>query len=363
MAQKTRKNKEKPAAIDLLGWYDQHRREMPWRAKAGRKANAYHVWLSEIMLQQTTVATVGPYFLKFIARWPDLRSLAKADLDEILRMWAGLGYYRRARGLHECAAKLIACYDGKFPQTESELLSLPGIGPYTASAILSIAFDRPANVVDGNVERVMARLFSVKHPMPQAKKKLKELALSCLPESRFGDYAQALMDLGATVCTPRSPKCGQCPWSLGCSAFQCGDQQNYPVRAEKKRKPTRHGFAFVLFNKNRRLLLRKRPSHGLLASMMGVPTTIWQESEPIKWSEAKADAPIRGSWRILPELIHHTFTHFELELNVAVATSSMAAKGKWVEIDQLGHEALPSVMRKVLSYALAEERHKTRGSK
>ncbi len=340
-------------ALELLKWYNRHRRVLPWRAAAGEKADPYHVWLSEIMLQQTTVAAVGPYFMKFVKRWPTVRSLAAASQDEIYQMWAGLGYYRRAKNLHLCAKELAK---NGFPKTEKGLLNLPGIGPYTAAAIAAIAFDQRANVVDGNVERVVARLFNIRQALPQAKKKIRALAETLLPESRFGDYAQALMDLGATVCVPGKPKCGLCPWADVCAARAKGTAESLPRRAAKKAKPVRRGVAFVARDAKGAVFLRQRPETGLLAGMMEVPSTPWEEKPMPAWPKARAAAPFKASWRLLSGPVHHTFTHFDLELSVAVAKlSGRRPKGLWVRPEDWGDQALPSVMRKVLRRALKEE--------
>ena len=359
MTDKEPQNKEKkgkkPSQAKLLAWYDAHRRVMPWRATAGQRSNPYHVWLSEIMLQQTTVAAVGPYFIRFVGRWPTLASLAKASLDEVFQMWAGLGYYRRARSLHECATVLMRDYGGVFPQEYDELLKLPGLGPYTAAAVAAIAFDRRANVVDGNVERVMARVFAVMEALPKSKQKLKHLAAENLPTSRYGDYAQALMDLGATICTPRSPKCDACPWRGACRACALGIAESLPKREVKTAKPVRRAFAFVLQDKNGQYLLRKRPPKGLLASMMEIPSTPWNAGKKLAWGQAEGYAPAKTKWKLLSGVVHHTFTHFELELQVAVASVSgaraLSVDGVWVKPSALADQALPSVMRKVLSFA------------
>ncbi len=307
------------------------------------------------MLQQTTVAAVGPYFMRFLKRWPTVEALAKAELEEVLQMWAGLGYYRRARNLHACAQKIVAEYEGFFPSEEKELLILPGLGAYTAAAIRAIAFDLPANVVDGNVERVVARLFNVQTPLPQAKKEIRALALTLLPSGRFGDYAQALMDLGATLCSPRSPRCELCPWVGACSARLKGMAEALPRRAPKKPKPLRRATAFVALDEKGRVFLRKRPSQGLLADMMETPSTPWEEGLAISWPKAKALAPFPAKWKLLSGLVHHTFTHFDLELSVAFAVISkppLNVGGVWMSREKLGAAALPSVMRKVLRHGL-----------
>ncbi|HEX7970237.1 MAG TPA: A/G-specific adenine glycosylase, partial [Stellaceae bacterium] len=225
----------------LLDWYDRHRRDLPWRAKPGERPDPYRVWLSEIMLQQTTVATVGAYFGRFMARWPDVSALAEASLDEVLHLWQGLGYYARARNLHACARAVVERCGGRFPETEAELRALPGIGDYTAAAVAAIAFGRAATPVDGNIERVMARLFAHAEPLPDAKSVLRRLAATLTPAERAGDYAQAVMDLGATVCTPKKPKCILCPWREACRGRMQGIAESLPARRAKGEKPLRRG--------------------------------------------------------------------------------------------------------------------------
>ncbi|MDE2029953.1 MAG: A/G-specific adenine glycosylase [Alphaproteobacteria bacterium] len=345
-----------PSPARLLKWYDSHRRILPWRAGRDETPDPYRVWLSEIMLQQTTVAAVGPYFQKFVARWPALNDLAAAPLDDILRLWAGLGYYRRARLLHQCAIKLRDDYGGVFPSDEKTLRGLPGFGPYTAAAVAAIAFGKPANVVDGNVERVMARIFALQTPLPKAKPELRAAAAQLVPKKRAGDYAQALMDLGATICTPRSPKCGLCPWQKECRAFASGDQEKLPKREAKKAKPVRRAIAFVLMNREGEVLLRRRPPHGLLGGMMEVPSTPWREGRMPRLADAKTHAPVAAEWQEIRGIVRHIFTHFTLESAVAVATVSITgarrAHGAWVPIGKLADEALPSVMKKIVHHAL-----------
>ena len=266
-------------ASRLLAWYDRHRRTLPWRAPAGRRADPYVVWLSEIMLQQTTVATVGDYFRRFVERWPTIEALAAAPIDEVLSAWAGLGYYARARNLHACALAVAGPHGGRFPTEEAALLALPGIGAYTAAAIRAIAFDQPASAVDGNVERVIARLFAIETPLPDAKTEIKARAARLVPAERAGDYAQAMMDLGATVCTPRNPRCVICPLMANCKARKLGLAEDLPRRAPKALKPTRRGLAFVLARKDGAILLRKRPPKGLLGGMDEVPSSPWREGK------------------------------------------------------------------------------------
>jgi len=352
LALKRTKVKKHSEAERLLAWYDRHRRVMPWRAQKGEKADPYRVWLSEIMLQQTTVAAVGPYFLKFIKRWPTLTDLASAKLEDVLRLWAGLGYYRRARMLYQCARKLCDEFGGKFPSDEMTLRTLPGFGPYTAAAVATIAFGRSANVVDGNVERVMSRLFLIQTPLPKAKAKLREVAAALVPQKRCGDYAQALMDLGATVCTPRSPKCGFCPWQNECQAFEKGVEETLPRRVKKTAKPIRRTVAFVLINKKGEVLLRRRPPHGLLGGMMEVPSSPWREGALPSLVEARKFAPIAERRTRCMGLVRHVFTHFTLEAAVEVLAAKTRMRGHWVLPENIDKEALPSVMKKIVRHAL-----------
>jgi len=264
-------------ASALLDWYARHRRVLPWRALPGRRADPYHVWLSEIMLQQTTVATVKSYFDHFVARWPRVQDLAAAPLDDVLHAWQGLGYYARARNLHKCARAVATDHGGRFPEIEAELLALPGVGPYTAAAIAAIAFDQPASPVDGNIERVVARLRHIAEPLPAGKKAIQAAARNLTPRARAGDFAQAMMDLGAMVCTPRAPKCGLCPWHDACAARAAGDAEDLPARAARTPKPTRHGVAFWIEDATGRVLLRRRPERGLLGGMMEIPSTDWRD--------------------------------------------------------------------------------------
>jgi A/G-specific adenine glycosylase len=344
-------------AARLLTWYDRHRRTLPWRALPGERTPPYLVWLSEIMLQQTAVATVGDYFHRFVMRWPTVEALAAAPLDEVLSAWAGLGYYARARNLHACANAVVANYGGHFPEDEASLLTLPGIGRYTAAAIRAIAFDRPASAVDGNVERVIARLCAIEAPLPEAKIEIAPRAAELVPEVRAGDYAQAMMDLGATVCTPRNPSCVICPLMSGCRGRAQGIAEQLPRRLPKADKPTRRGLAFVLMRKDGAVLLRKRPPKGLLGGMDEVPSSAWREGK-LSIADALNEAPVPANWKMLDGGIRHTFTHFHLELAIAraiAATSGLArlAPGTdWVTVDKMTERALPTVMRKVIAHAV-----------
>jgi A/G-specific adenine glycosylase len=344
-------------ASRLLEWYDRHRRTLPWRAPAGSISPPYIVWLSEIMLQQTTVATVGDYFHRFVKRWPTVEALAAAPIDDVLSAWAGLGYYARARNLHACARVVAEQHAGRFPEDEAGLRALPGIGPYTAAAIRAIAFDQPASAVDGNVERVIARLYAIETPLPDAKPEVQARAEKLVPPQRAGDYAQAMMDLGATVCTPKSPRCVICPLLQNCSARKLGIAEDLPRRAPKADRPTRRGLAFVLARKDGAILLRKRPAKGLLGGMDEVPSSPWREGKLVI-AEALKQAPVPANWKVLEGGVRHTFTHFHLELAVARATATtsrlarLAPGSAWVEIDRMTERALPTVMRKVIAHAV-----------
>lgn len=340
-------------AAKLLAWYDVNAREMPWRVPpaqrlAGVVPDPYHVWLSEVMLQQTTVVTVKSYFLKFVERWPSVGDLAAAKDADVMAAWAGLGYYARARNLLKCARVVTRDWRGQFPEAEAELLKLPGIGPYTAAAIRAIAFDHPATVLDGNVERVIARLHRVGEPLPTSKETLREFAKHITPPKRCGDYAQAVMDLGATVCTPRSPSCGICPWQISCVARQAGDAAEFPRKLPKLRKPTRLGIAYVLIRADGAVLLERRPDKGLLGGMLG-----WQGSD---WAEVlpQHQEPQGVEWQEMPEEVRHTFTHFHLRLRVMKGSALQdhkPATGHFVPAGEFNPSDLPTVMRKVWDLA------------
>lgn len=348
----------RPGAADLLAWYDRHRRRLPWRALPGEAADAYRVWLSEIMLQQTTVKAVAPYYLRFLQSWPDVGSLAAAPLDDLLRAWAGLGYYARARNLHACARAVVERHGGVFPRTESELAALPGIGAYTAAAIAAIVHDAPCVPVDGNIERVVTRLFAVEQELPAAKPEVRALAESLRPPLRTGDFAQAMMDLGATICTPKSPACSLCPFGDACVARAGGLAETFPRKAPKKTGKLRRGAAFVVLSADGRVLLRKRPERGLLGGMDEFPGSEW--SHDFDEADALAAAPVAARrWTRMPGHVTHIFTHFPLELAVYVATVGADAApppgARWVALDALSGEALPNVMRKVAAHALDRE--------
>jgi A/G-specific adenine glycosylase len=335
----------------LLEWYDAHGRVLPWREKSSpaRAPDPYKIWVSEIMLQQTTVAATIPYFTRFMAAFPDLKSLAQAPLEEVLRLWAGLGYYARARSLHRAAQALAAL--GNYPQDEAGWRRLPGIGPYTGAAIAAIAYDQPANVVDGNVERVMARLHAVEAPLPGAKAQLRELAGALVGVERPGDYAQALMDLGATICTPRSPNCPACPWAIWCRGLATGAPARFPLKSPKAARPHRQGIAFALLRKDAVFLIR-RPPRGLLGAMPALPSTPWRE-EGWDLGEALAHAPSQAHWRPLGD-VAHVFTHFSLTLSVWTASGDTSIEGAWTPIETLPSAGLPSVFAKAAALILAD---------
>ena len=353
----------------LLDWYDRHRRLLPWRPPPGQRADPYRVWLSEIMLQQTGVKTVAPYFLKFLARWPDVDALGRASLDDVLRMWAGLGYYSRARNLHACAMTVRRDHGGVFPDTEQALRTLPGIGPYTAAAIAAIAFGRHTMPVDGNIERVVSRLFAVEQALPQAKPLIQRLAATLLGagdaesragdvESRAGDSAQALMDLGASICTPKRPACALCPLNGDCAARGRGDQEAFPRKAAKTSGALRQGAAFVV-TRGDQLLVRSRAEKGLLGGMTEVPTSQWLAAQDDE--TALQQAPVLkgvARWHRKAGVVTHVFTHFPLQLVVYTATVAARAPApaamRWVPIATLKGEALPSLMRKVIAHGLGE---------
>ena len=337
----------------VLAWYDAHARDLPWRVspadrRRGIRPDPYRVWLSEIMLQQTTVATVRDYYNRFVSLWPTVADLAAAPLDAVLKQWAGLGYYARARNLHTCAEAVVAHHGGHFPQTSADLLTLPGIGPYTAAAIAAISFDEPAPVIDGNVDRVMARYLAIDIPVREAKPEIAAALAVSIP-ARAGDFAQALMDLGATICAPRTALCMLCPLQTGCAGTRL-DPLVYPVKAEKPVRPTRYGHAFVMRDAAGDVYLQTRPPTGLLAKMTETPTS--------DWAGTRADPafPLLADWRRAGQVIH-VFTHFRLELDVwtAVVDATSLEAGWWTPPAQLAAEALPTVFRKVLANALSED--------
>ncbi|MWD29837.1 A/G-specific adenine glycosylase [Aquicoccus sp. SCR17] len=340
---------------DLLDWYDRHARTLPWRVSpaeraAGARPDPYRVWLSEIMLQQTTVAAVKSYFDRFTSLWPDVRALAAAPDAQVMGEWAGLGYYARARNLLKCARVVAEEHGGTFPSDRAALLALPGVGPYTASAVAAIAFDRPEVVVDGNVERVMARLHDIHTPLPAAKPELTARAAALTPEARPGDYAQAVMDLGATICTPRSPACGICPWREPCVARAAGTAAELPKKAPKKPKPVRLGIAYLARREDGAWLLERRPDRGLLGGMLGWPGSDWAETAP---AEAP---PLEADWQDIPSEARHTFTHFHLRLALRYAEvplDAAPARGAFLAPAEFRPSDLPTLMRKAFDLVRA----------
>jgi len=348
-----RRATQRPKADALLAWYDVHRRDLPWRAPRGKRADPYHVWLSEIMLQQTTVQAVGRYYRDFLKRWPTVEDLAAAPLDAVLGAWAGLGYYARARNLHRAAKVVAEDLDGRFPETADALRRLPGIGAYTSGAIAAIAFDECEAAVDANAERVIARLFAVEEAMPKAKPELRKLTQALVPERRAGDFAQALMDLGATLCSPRNPSCAACPWARSCEARRQGIAEQLPVKAPLRARPLKRGAAFVVTDCKGAVLLEKRPEKGLLGGMLEPPMGPWADAFPSR-KEALLQAPFPADWRKLAGVVRHGFTHFELEIEVYVADIDRRprAQGSWYARNRLADVALPTIMRKIIAHAL-----------
>jgi A/G-specific adenine glycosylase len=379
----------------LLAWYDRHRRRLPWRALPGEAADPYRVWLSEIMLQQTTVAAVIPYYERFVTRFPSVNVLAAAPLEAVLAAWAGLGYYARARNLHRAAKVVVAELGGEFPANHEQLKQLPGVGAYTAGAIAAIAFDLPHLAMDANAERVLARLFAIEEPLAKAKPRLRELGQQLVPQKGAGDFAQALMDLGAAICTPKKPACKSCPVNVHCEAFRRGIQELLPVKGEKPVRPLRRGAAFVARDASGAVLLMKRPENGLLGGMLQPPLGPWTDEFPSA-EEALLQSPFPANWKKRIGVVRHGFTHFELEIEVYVAMvpppftgegdhakrgggggnsappsalratppvnggrtkkhgppSPFHAGGTWVPEQDLPTAALPTVMRKIIAHAL-----------
>lgn len=335
----------------LLGWYDANARSLPWRvaparSKAGALPDPYRIWMSEVMLQQTTVAAVVKYFHAFTTRWPTIIALASANDDDVMGQWAGLGYYARARNLLKCARVVVADYGGNFPDTRDELLKLPGIGPYTAAAIASIAFGRSETVMDANIERVMARMHDIHSPLPSAKPELLACAAALTPDFRAGDYAQAVMDLGATICTPKSASCGVCPWSFACLARINGTAAVLPKKTPKPVKPTRYGIAYIARRGDGAWLLERRPDKGLLGGMLGWPGAQWGD-------QAVDKPPVSADWQDPGAEVRHSFTHFHLRLSlrISVVGNAKPTAGHFIADADFDPETLPTVMRKAYRIA------------
>jgi A/G-specific adenine glycosylase len=354
------------ASADLvLAWYDRHHRDLPWRvsppmAARGERADPYRVWLSEVMLQQTTVQAVKSYFALFTSRWPTVTDLAQADTEDVMKSWAGLGYYARARNLKKCAEAVAFGHGGVFPDTEEGLKALPGIGDYTAAAIAAIAFNRKSAVLDGNVERVISRLHAVETPLPAAKPDMRALVAAMTPEDRPGDFAQAMMDLGATICTPRRPACALCPLNAACRVLGREDPELYPRKAAKKEKPVRLGAAFVAEDETGAVFLRKRGESGLLGGMTEVPGSAW--TARTDGESGPAAAPFAADWQACGTVIH-VFTHFELRLAVyrsKVLRNAATDGGWWQPKETLDGEALPTVMKKAIRQAIPDAFEKAR---
>lgn len=348
-----------PETSALLAWYDQQGRELPWRVKGvknGGLPDPYRVWVSEIMLQQTTVATVVPYFEAFMNRWPTIEALAAASLDDVLHAWQGLGYYSRARNLHACAQEVAGRRGGRFPSQEKELLRLPGIGPYTAAALTTIAFNKPAIAIDGNILRVFARFYRLEAQGGGLKEAVHQRSAALLPLERPGDYTQALMDLGALICRPRQPLCPQCPWNTSCQALKQGEVLDFPRLPEKKALPLRYGFVFWAQRVDSSVLLEKREAKGLLGGLMAFPSTPWTEETPSP-VEDKIAFPVSGRWHLLPGQVNHTFTHFKLFLQVWRGDISRddTSKGLWVFPPAFKDYAFSTLMRKVMHHVAEKD--------
>jgi A/G-specific adenine glycosylase len=349
-----------PDAAALLAWYDRHARKLPWRVgpkerAAGVKPDPYRVWLSEVMLQQTTVGAVLPFYDAFLARWPTVEALAAAPRDEVMKAWAGLGYYSRARNLKAAAEAVVRDHGGRFPETSEGMRTLPGVGPYIAAAVAAVAHDEPAAVVDANVERVIARVFAIETPLPQAKNEIRERQAELTPAERAGDYAQAVMDLGSLICTPKKPACSLCPWNDACRAYAAGNPELYPMRKEKAQRPVRAGVAFIAVRPDGAVLLRSRPDKGLLGGMAEVPGSI---APGLDLATAFDAAPFDAEWTKVRAKVAHVFTHFRLEMTVfraEVAPDLLPPAGYWWSTpDELAGEALPTAMKKAIAAAVPD---------
>ncbi len=342
-------------AADLLRWWDSNRRVLPWRALPGDSASAYHVWLSEILLQQTSVAAATPYFHEFLRRWPRIEELAAARIEDVISAFAGLGYYSRARNLHACA-KVIAARGGQFPRSQAELLKLPGIGAYTAAAIAAIAFGDKAAPVDGNIARILCRVFAIEAPAAKARNSIAALMLAQVPAARPGDFAQAMMDLGAMICRPRNPACADCPLQKRCKARAAGDPHTYPRKLAKAPRPMRYGAVFYACRSDGAILARRRPPSGLLGATLELPGGVWAADRKL---DAQSGQPFAAPWRALPGVVEQVFTHFALRLSVYAAKAPAALRGPegalWIKPDDIGGAGFSSVMRKAIAHALKSQ--------
>lgn len=341
-------------SVKLLKWYDKHQRDLPWRAKAGSVSDPYHVWLSEIMLQQTTVAAVQSYFKKFLKLWPTIETLANAPEEDVLAAWAGLGYYARARNLIKCSKIIAYERDGVFPSEEVDLRELPGIGDYTAAAIAAIAFGRTAVVVDANIERIVSRLMKIKTPLPAGKKDIKAATALITPNKRAGDFAQAMMDLGSSICKPKAPKCNECPLKTNCGAYASTSMESYPVKAAKKIRPTRRALAYFL-EVDGYILLERRPNKGLLGGMPGLLCNEWVEQDSEKaFAHSGLVPPFKADWCPVDGISKHTFTHFHLESKVMQAKldTRPSTNHLWVKREDVLNYGLPTVFKKMIKLAL-----------
>jgi A/G-specific adenine glycosylase len=344
--------KRKAIVARTLHWWDRCRRSLAWRAEPGETPDPYRVWLSEVLLQQTTAQAATPYYQAFIAKWPRVEDLAAAPAEAVMSAFAGLGYYSRARNLHACAEE-IARRGGQFPSEEAHLRALPGVGAYTAAAIAAIAFGCRTAPVDGNIARVLARLIALEEPIARARGELATAAQALAPDERAGDFAQALMDIGATLCRPRNPDCGSCPLAQDCAAFRAGVPEAYPRRAEAKPRPRRQGAVFFVRRSDGAFLARRRPPHGLLASTIELPGTPWTSKGPD--GGLAGAAPVAARWRRLPGEVEQVFTHFALRLTVYSAEFDGGAPADcfWIKPDAVGSAGFSSMMRKAVEHALA----------
>ncbi|MBV8474311.1 MAG: A/G-specific adenine glycosylase [Hyphomicrobiales bacterium] len=343
--------KPETLARRVLAWWDVHRRELPWRARSGETPDPYRVWLSEVLLQQTTAAAAAPYFMRFVGEWPRVEALAAAPLEDIMRAFAGLGYYSRARNLHACAQE-VARRSGRFPATEQELRALPGVGAYTAAAVAAIAFNAKAAPVDGNIARIVTRLHAIEKPVASARRQIAEAAAALTPADRPGDFAQALMDIGATICRPRNPDCPACPLSEACAALAMGEPAAFPRKNAVKARPIRFGAAFLAMRTDGAILARRRPPKGLLGATLELPGGAWRVGEPAGGVE---DAPFPAEWRAVPGLVEQVFTHFTLRLTLYVtdaAAPSQFEGAVWVEPADAATAGFSSVMLKAAAHAL-----------